>query len=493
MEDEEKNALKITLSPDIDTLYLRNFLEEDKEAEDVEVLICTSIFFGQGASLFRELIEWFTIVGQVLQKLKHLKVRFSINPRSSLFVNHRRTFGIPLKALCGIFRLRSDTLLSCHFDLREVSVPLVASDDADCCHAAQQIGEAKKLERFLLAANSMDAFPEHLWSALDNLSALCDVSVRINGAPRLVHPNSALITLCQQSNSRSKPPLSLCLGNCNFLRGVLQTMYSDKKSRLAALKLKQIPSLNKALIEAAVGLRENRTMKSLQFWHPDQELAHLAPYGLATTLLKALEKNTELESLSIGIVLSSEDPHGRKLLEAVKKMGKPLKNLELCLKMDPSEDDNLPLFQSVATLLGGLAHNDSLANIHICMCFNDSLVAVSRAYGFNEKLTRTLQTNTTLERVKLSQRLGWDEPEPLKLSYDADFWLVLNRLGRTCSFEKKELWVEAMVEYREDPSILYHLILNNPLFLFSSTSDDSENLGGGPPPRPQKKKQKLNH
>jgi hypothetical protein len=205
--------------------------------------------------------------------------------------------------------------------------------------------------------------------------------------------------------------------------------------------------------EIAKFLGCNRTVRALCL----RNSRHAQFFSLSevVTILRALADNTVLESLNIDMIWGESIKLCPSLASALGKM-KNVKKLEL--------ETNVAVPHNLAALLRGIARNNCLEELHFACATWVLALNWEREPGACADEIEELES--ALERTNTSfHTLNTESFCRTFLSRRAVFYMKLNKIGRKellAHFNNVELWLERCILHRDDLSISFWLLNNNP-------------------------------
>ena len=195
----------------------------------------------------------------------------------------------------------------------------------------------------------------------------------------------------------------------------------------------------------------------------------------AVTLLESLEDNTTLEAFDLAYICEEGDT-----AQCAARMTTAIANVRSLKKLHINVDDRDPQggLGSIGFALRGIAQNDALSELHlgvfhvdeddICVDEQDTLDTIKNTYSVEIKqLEVAMEKNTALKEVEVVVDNA-TENLSLPLSDKTLFWMELNQVGRkelTDDPQDRKLWINTLIEQRDNLKITFHLILSNPTLL----------------------------
>lgn len=226
-------------------------------------------------------------------------------------------------------------------------------------------------------------------------------------------------------------------------------------ARLSCLKLRHIPSCNPSMPIIAEALSRNSVLQSIQ-------ICYALDQNSASAFFRMLEKNSTIKTVDID--MDCWDMYGQPLGRAL-KANNTLKNLELNVFGD---DDHVEA--NALSIAKSLEENTSLRRLYLTFhkplqradnetSAVDPLERLSNA--FLEPFAKVMQSNLSLGDLRVGpihQRICFDDR--------VNFILKLNYAGRRELLEPNEasrnVWVETLINYRDDLNVLFYFLSMNP-------------------------------
>ena len=402
---------------------------------------------------------------------------------------------IPVRALTELFRPGSA------FSASIICVgyrALLTGSEGDFELAFQQFGLSKKISKvdiysihMLLCTDEQadrDDFDrrtfhnrmmESLFSSLNNVATLIELKYRDpSGIP--LSADSALYWLC----CKQREGLEF---HGMQISGPLLPALCSTDVHLQSLSLSGIPNINGYINEISMGLQTNRTIQCLRIWESE-----LRPSSLLH-ILTALKDNATLEFLEIGL-----EDNKKEICRLSSDIANAIKNVSHLKRLYIR--GSLRSSTTIRPFLRGLAQSHSIREAWFRLAvvpdaLNDedmddedgdddgengdeeggndedgNQITISCRKEFAE-FEAALSRNTVLETFTCFC------PGPCDvLSDKGKFWLELNEAGRKnlySNFGDRARWIDKVIEYKDNTSICFHLISENPqVFLPRATNND---------------------
>jgi len=366
--------------------------------------------------------------------------------------NHNHRF--PVACLEPFFTHGKDRVESI-----SLSVPHLVGDRTDFTKAFQALSRMTELRRFRMSYPGAvyrppvsDVYDDNLVDALNGIATLETVEL----VELLVSTaaNSSLHRLCESRSSKKSNDVSFCLELVDMqVSNTLIESVLGKRSRVTRFSLANVPDMQRTLETMTEQLQNSTKLKSLTL--QEFEVQNILSVQDGLRLLNVLKNNKVLKELTLEL---NDDlgnaQYGGSLVDFVQQ-NRSLQRLYLKIA-----DDN------ISQLLRGLAENRSLRVLGLEIVSvhpRETKHIVRKKHLVNECLEVALKENFYLEDISISVCGHFCE-----LSKEVRFWLKLNTAGRRYlqqNLQDRERWTAAMLEHKNDLSILFHLLTLNPTLL----------------------------